>query len=361
MTLVALSDATLLCAGRDWRGFGQFSPLICRILRHSSSRTGATDRRDWRISSIFASAGSALISASVTGRGSGRTGSTRTRTHSGALGSGSRRARHAHDPDHRLVRHAVVEEGLVAGLHRLEVQPRGVVADAVPFGAAVAHQIGPAVALGLGFHQPAAIANASFWDRFVTRPAERLKPAVNRAGNALESERKLNNLKGFRIPSRVTNGSPLGGLASVNASHIWVSAIESERAEGALRRRAPGQDGRTSRWVSSALRRPQRFRPPDRAKNIVIKLLGRPRRVRGDGDVHACAGLERSGRAGRERQLRRPEPRCSRASVDPTAQAARRRDAEFGRRDAVPGDRPHDDRGDARQRHDRSGARRRSR
>src|SRR5690348_8746182 len=56
---------------------------------HSSSRTGATDRRDWRISSIFARRGSALISASVTGRGSAFTGSTRTRTQSGAFGSGS--------------------------------------------------------------------------------------------------------------------------------------------------------------------------------------------------------------------------------------------------------------------------------
>jgi hypothetical protein len=39
---------------------------------------------------------------------------------------------------------------------------------------------------------------------------------------------KLNELKGFRHPPQLTTGSPLGGLAAVNASHIWLSAIESE-------------------------------------------------------------------------------------------------------------------------------------
>src|SRR6185437_115060 len=63
-------------------------PPISRTTFHSSSRTGATDRRDWRISSIFESRGSALISASVTGRGRGFTGSTRTDTQSGSFGSG---------------------------------------------------------------------------------------------------------------------------------------------------------------------------------------------------------------------------------------------------------------------------------
>src|SRR4029078_8832209 len=64
-------------------------PAISRTTFHSSSVTGATDSRDWRMSSILASLRSALISASVTGRGGGRTGSTRTRTQAGALGSGS--------------------------------------------------------------------------------------------------------------------------------------------------------------------------------------------------------------------------------------------------------------------------------
>src|SRR3954470_8246867 len=47
-------------------------PAISRIRFHSSSRTGATDSRDWRINSILARRGWALICASVTG-GRGRT------------------------------------------------------------------------------------------------------------------------------------------------------------------------------------------------------------------------------------------------------------------------------------------------
>src|ERR687892_1288538 len=40
---------------------------ISRISFHSSSRTGATDRRDWRISSLFASRGPAFILGRVPG------------------------------------------------------------------------------------------------------------------------------------------------------------------------------------------------------------------------------------------------------------------------------------------------------
>src|SRR5207253_8162020 len=54
-------------------------PPSSRIVFHSSSRTGATDRRDWRINSILASPGSALICLSVTGP-NGRTGSTAIET-----------------------------------------------------------------------------------------------------------------------------------------------------------------------------------------------------------------------------------------------------------------------------------------
>jgi hypothetical protein len=128
-------------------------PASSRIASHSSSRTGATDSRDWRISSIFASFGSALIALRVTGP-SGRTGSTATDTQSGSFGSGRALAGDAHDPDHGALLAAMVEEGLVAGLHRPQVEPGGGVADSVPFGAAVADEVVPAVAAGLGFHQP---------------------------------------------------------------------------------------------------------------------------------------------------------------------------------------------------------------
>jgi hypothetical protein len=43
--------------------------------------------------------------------------------------------------------------------------------------------------------------------------------------NRAEKSGKLNDLKAFRIPSRESNGSPKGGLASVNPFHIWVSTI----------------------------------------------------------------------------------------------------------------------------------------
>src|SRR6478672_13177651 len=62
---------------------------MSRIFAHSASRTGATDSRDWRISSILARLGSALIAASVTGFASGRTGATLTDTQAGSLGSGA--------------------------------------------------------------------------------------------------------------------------------------------------------------------------------------------------------------------------------------------------------------------------------
>ena len=70
-------------------------------MSHSSSRTGATDSRDWRINSIFASLGSALIASSVTGRASARTGSTATETQARPWGRAAGAARHAHDADHR--------------------------------------------------------------------------------------------------------------------------------------------------------------------------------------------------------------------------------------------------------------------
>ena len=90
-------------------------------------------------------AGSALIAFRVTGP-SGRTGSTATETQFGVLRVGPALAGDAHDPDHRALVAAMVEEGLVAGLHRPQMEPGGVVADPVPFGAAVADEIVPAVA-----------------------------------------------------------------------------------------------------------------------------------------------------------------------------------------------------------------------
>ena len=131
-----------------------------------------------------------------------------------------RAAGDAHDPDHRLVGHAVVEEGFVAGLHRFQVEPRGVVAHPVPFGAAVTHQIGPAVALGLGFHQPAAHRKRLLLGQIHSMPDRAPHSSGEPSRKCFGGARKLNNLKGFRIPSRVTNGSSLGGLALVNASHI---------------------------------------------------------------------------------------------------------------------------------------------
>src|SRR3546814_9818399 len=50
------------------------------IAAHSASVTGDTDSRDWRIVAMSFSAGVAFISASVTGRASGATGLTATRS-----------------------------------------------------------------------------------------------------------------------------------------------------------------------------------------------------------------------------------------------------------------------------------------
>jgi hypothetical protein len=64
----------------------------------------------------------------------------------------------------------------------------------------------------------------------VTPPTSRVKVSAKRA----EKSEKLNDLKVFRIPSRDSTGSPPGGLAAVNAFHMWFAAIESERAHGAF-------------------------------------------------------------------------------------------------------------------------------
>jgi hypothetical protein len=60
-----------------------------RIDAHSSSRTGETERRDWRSISRPARRGSAFIAFSVTGRSSGHTGSTATETQFESFGSGA--------------------------------------------------------------------------------------------------------------------------------------------------------------------------------------------------------------------------------------------------------------------------------
>ncbi len=83
-----------------WRSLGVCSSVSgpwprSRITFHSSSVTGATDRRDWRMSSILASRGSALISLSVTGRANGWTGSTRTETQLESSGQAGPRGRSA--------------------------------------------------------------------------------------------------------------------------------------------------------------------------------------------------------------------------------------------------------------------------
>jgi hypothetical protein len=91
---------------------------------------------------MAASFGSALMSLSVTGP-IAFAGSTRTETHAPSSPSGW--------PSRTI---AMVEEGAVAGLHRAQMQPRGIVAHAVPFGAAIADEIVPAVDVRLRFHQP---------------------------------------------------------------------------------------------------------------------------------------------------------------------------------------------------------------
>ena len=75
-----------------WRGASASAtqdhlPAMSSTLRHSSSRTGATDRRDWRISSIFGELGLGL-DVLQRDRADLRTGSTRTDTQSASLGSG---------------------------------------------------------------------------------------------------------------------------------------------------------------------------------------------------------------------------------------------------------------------------------
>ena len=83
---------------------GQSSPPSPASSSHSSSRTGATDRRDWRISSILASPGSALIVGQRHRLPSGRTGSTGTLTHAPSSPSGCAGAGDPHDADHRACR-----------------------------------------------------------------------------------------------------------------------------------------------------------------------------------------------------------------------------------------------------------------
>jgi hypothetical protein len=59
----------------------RYSRPISSNTVHSSARTGVTDRRDCRSISSFASLGSALIAARVTGLASLSRGSTRTLAH----------------------------------------------------------------------------------------------------------------------------------------------------------------------------------------------------------------------------------------------------------------------------------------
>src|SRR5690348_5990866 len=119
-----------------------------------------------------------------------------------------RLAHDTHDPDYGLVGHAVIEKGLVALLHRLEMQPRGIVADPVPFGPAVAHKVRPAVAFRFRLHQPVGHWFPLLSCPFGTRPTKRVEWPVKRAPTPVDKPRKMNELKGFRIPSRVANGSP---------------------------------------------------------------------------------------------------------------------------------------------------------
>jgi hypothetical protein len=51
---------------------------------------------------------------------------------------------------------------------------------------------------------------------------------VKGTAKGAEKAKKLNKMKVFRIPPRDSNGSPPGGLAPVNAFHMWFSAFESE-------------------------------------------------------------------------------------------------------------------------------------
>ncbi len=95
------------------------------------------------------SAGLALMSASVTGFGSGRTGAS-----GGVARVRKGLADHPGDPDDREPLLGVVVEDLVAQFHSLQVQGGGVVAHAVPNGLAVAPQVFEAVLVGLRFHEP---------------------------------------------------------------------------------------------------------------------------------------------------------------------------------------------------------------
>ena len=67
-----------------------FHPPIRQIRSQCGFDTGITDSRDWRTSARSASAGSALIAASVTGFGIGPTAcmSTQTQSPFSAVGSG---------------------------------------------------------------------------------------------------------------------------------------------------------------------------------------------------------------------------------------------------------------------------------
>jgi len=62
---------------------------MAQITAHSSAVTGETERRDWRMSCIWASCGSALIAARLTGRAKRSLGFTFTAAHLpvGSVGS----------------------------------------------------------------------------------------------------------------------------------------------------------------------------------------------------------------------------------------------------------------------------------
>jgi hypothetical protein len=169
----------------------------------------------------------------------------------GILGVGLRPADDTHDSHHRLVRHAVVEKGVVARLHRLKVKPGGVVAHPVPFGRSVANEIVPAIARRFRFHQPIG-----------HRPSCSERPRyfgfrLKEADSGRFSCRFIHFSQ--QVPPLIPRVAQLTanrvGFAAI--IRIWAPAIESERARGA-RRRAPGQDGRPQRYCDA--RRYQRPR-----------------------------------------------------------------------------------------------------
>ena len=104
---------------------------------HSAAVTGCTDRREFLTSTMDLSEGSALISASVTGRGRPRTAATSTHSHwpvpSVEFGMGL--LHHLDDADHAPLFAGMVEEGEIAAPHRAHIVARLEVAHAVPLGA----------------------------------------------------------------------------------------------------------------------------------------------------------------------------------------------------------------------------------